>query len=58
MAGKEPGFMKSEYFIAEPGNWHLKPGAPEEVRREFEEFMVGDEADPVEIPQLKPSDLK
>jgi hypothetical protein len=23
----------------EPDNWHLKEGAPEDVRKEFEEFM-------------------
>ncbi len=34
-----PKFMDSPYFVDEPGNWHLKPGAPEEVREEFEAYM-------------------
>lgn len=33
------GFIDSPYFVAEDGNWHLKEGAPEEVKREFEEYM-------------------
>lgn len=39
MPEKKPAFMQSPYFIAEPGNWRLKDGAPEELRREFETFM-------------------
>ena len=39
MIGKEPNFTKSPYFVDEPGNWHLKPGAPDEVVKEFNEFM-------------------
>ena len=34
-----PDFFTSEYFVMETDNWHLKDGAPEEVRKEFEEFM-------------------
>ena len=34
-----PAFFNSPYFVAEPDNWHLKPGAPEDVKKEFEEFM-------------------
>ena len=37
-----PKFIDSEYFVAEPDNWHLLPNAPEEVRREFEEYMAED----------------
>lgn len=32
-------FTNSEYFVAEDGNWHLKDGAPEEIKEEFEEYM-------------------
>ncbi|WP_028402979.1 hypothetical protein [Ectobacillus panaciterrae] len=34
-----PDFMKSPFFVDEPGNWHLKPGAPKEMQEEFEEYM-------------------
>ena len=34
-----PKFMDSPYFVDEPGNWHLKPGAPPEVVEEFNKFM-------------------
>lgn len=39
MIGERPDFMDSPYFVMEMGNWHLKPGAPEEVVKEFEQFM-------------------
>lgn len=42
MIGKAPKFIDSPYFVPEPGNWHLKPGAPEEVVKEFEEYMQDD----------------
>lgn len=35
----EPNFVNSPYFVCESGNWHLKEGAPEEVVKEFEEYM-------------------
>lgn len=34
-----PNFFTSEYFVPEPDNWHLKEGAPQEVKEEFEEYM-------------------
>ena len=34
-----PDFIDSPFFVMEPDNWHLKDDAPEEVRKEFEEFM-------------------
>lgn len=34
-----PKFYDSPYFVDEPGNWHLKPGAPKEVVEEFQRFM-------------------
>lgn len=39
MIGTRPAFMDSPYFVGEPGNWHLKPGAPAEVVEEFKLFM-------------------
>ena len=38
-----PKFFTSEWFVDEPGNWHLKEGAPEEIVKEFEAFMTKDE---------------
>lgn len=35
----KPKFTDSLYFVPETDNWHLKPGAPEDVVKEFEEFM-------------------
>lgn len=35
----KPNFWDSPYFVPEPDNWHLKPGAPEEVVKEFNEYM-------------------
>ena len=37
--GTAPKFINSPYFVMEADNWHLKPGAPQEVVEEFEEFM-------------------
>lgn len=35
-----PDFLDSEFFIEdENGNWSLLPGAPEEVVKEFDEYM-------------------
>ena len=42
MIGEMPKFMDSPYFVDEPGNWHLKPGAPEEVVKEFKAYMKAD----------------
>ena len=42
MMGEAPKFYDSPYFVDEPGNWHLKPGAPEEVVKEFNEYMKDD----------------
>ena len=39
MSGKMPKFFDSEWFVPEPDNWHLKEGAPEEIVKEFEEYM-------------------
>ncbi|MGZ4160445.1 MAG: hypothetical protein ACXVNF_06580 [Neobacillus sp.] len=34
-----PEFTKSPYFVDEPGNWHLKPGAPKELQIDFDNYM-------------------
>ena len=34
-----PSFWDSPWFVPEVDNWHLKEGAPEELKREFEEYM-------------------
>ena len=39
MTGTAPKFINSPFFVNEPGNWHLKPGAPKEVEQEFTDFM-------------------
>ncbi|HJV17806.1 MAG TPA: hypothetical protein VJ546_10575 [Bacillales bacterium] len=39
MPRKRPQFTKSSFFIDEPGNWHLKPGAPVEIQEEFENYI-------------------
>jgi hypothetical protein len=36
---KYPNFVNSEYFVDEPGNWHLKEGAPKELQKEFANYM-------------------
>ncbi|MCM3568905.1 hypothetical protein [Neobacillus mesonae] len=35
----KPDFTKSPYFVDEPGNWHLKPGAPEELQIELDQYL-------------------
>lgn len=42
MIGDIPKFYDSPYFVDEPGNWHLKPGAPEDIKKEFEAYMKAD----------------
>lgn len=39
MPRKRPEFTKSPYFVDEPGNWHLKPGAPKDLQEEFNNYM-------------------
>jgi len=36
---EQPNFINSPYFVGEPGNWHLKAGAPADVEEEFTLFM-------------------
>lgn len=40
MPRKRPTFTKSPFFVDEPGNWHLKPGAPENLQIEFENYIA------------------
>lgn len=42
MSMARPNFADSPYFVAEEDNWHLKEGAPEDVKKEFEEYMEYD----------------
>lgn len=51
MIGFMPKFFESPYFVDEPGNWHLKSGAPEDVKKEFDEYMKSME--PVPMPGKK-----
>lgn len=39
-----PEFTKSPYFVDEPGNWHLKAGAPKELQMELENYLNSLEA--------------
>lgn len=43
MIAEEPKFMSSPFFVMEFGNWHLLPGAPKDIVKEFEEFMANDD---------------
>lgn len=43
MSVKEPKFIKSPYFEYTENGWGLKEGAPEDVKKEFEEYMAYDE---------------
>lgn len=35
-------FMDSPYFVSEFNNWHLLPGAPKEIRDEFNAMLKND----------------
>lgn len=39
MQKNQQHFTKSPYFVNDPGNWHLLPGAPEDVQAEFDNYM-------------------
>lgn len=58
MSSIMPEFTKSLFFVDEPGNWHLKPGAPQELQTELEEFLTHDElGDLAPVPKLTAGDL-
>ena len=42
MIGSRPKFMDSPYFVDDLFNWHLKPGAPAGVVKEFNDYMNQD----------------
>ncbi|HZK55444.1 MAG TPA: hypothetical protein VFC84_14770 [Desulfosporosinus sp.] len=35
-------FMRTPYFISDEQGWRLKPGAPQDVIDDYEEFMRDD----------------
>ena len=40
MSSVKMNFVNSEYFVPEQDNWHLKEGAPEEIKKEFENIYA------------------
>ena len=40
-----PSFYNDPHFHADPNNWHVDDDAPEEVKKEFEEWMKETEED-------------
>jgi hypothetical protein len=34
-----PDFTKSPYFVDQPGNWHLKEGAPKKLQKELQQYL-------------------
>ncbi|MBO7518948.1 MAG: hypothetical protein J6T31_07540 [Methanobrevibacter sp.] len=48
MIGSRPKFMDSPYFVDELFNWHLKKGAPDDVVKEFNEYMAQIDKDDAE----------
>ena len=39
MIQRIPSFIDSPYFVEEPFNWHLTEDAPDDIKKEFEEYM-------------------
>jgi hypothetical protein len=48
MSQAKPSFFDSPYFVEEYGNWHLKDDAPEDMKKEFADYMKGSDTDPNE----------
>ncbi len=48
MSQSMPIFWSSPYFVPEPDNWHLTDDAPEELKKEFAEYMKEQEENIVE----------
>lgn len=42
MSMRKPNFFDSPYFVMDVDNWHLMPGASDEIVCEFTEYMKGD----------------
>lgn len=65
MKGITPKFLDSPYLAGEPGNWRLEEGAPEELKKEFTDYITNIrmlenmqtstiiELDPKDLAQLK-----
>ena len=43
MSIERPKFVDSPYFYTDEDGWHLKDDAPEDVRKEFDEYMKYEE---------------
>lgn len=56
MIGPRPNFVDSPYFVADPGNWHLKPGAPQDIVDEFTAYMVAME--PPTAPKITAKEIE
>ncbi len=39
MSVSRPNFIDSPYFYEDDSGFHLKEGAPEEVQKEFDQYM-------------------
>ncbi|WML53699.1 hypothetical protein RCG17_03200 [Neobacillus sp. PS3-12] len=39
MPKAQPDFTKSPYFVDEPGNWHLREGAPQKLQKELQQYL-------------------
>ena len=52
---RRPNFIDSPFFVSESGNWHLKPGAPKDVVREFKAFMQ--DTEPLIVPSLSVAEV-
>lgn len=57
MSTERPGFIDSPFFVGDPGNWHMKPGAPESTVREFNRYMEQLEPKPIETPTIDWSEV-
>lgn len=47
MSQSIPSFWDSPYFVPEPDNWHLTEDAPEELKKEFAEYMENELIDKI-----------
>lgn len=45
MSQSRPDFIESEYFYIDDEGWHLKENAPEDMKKEFEEYTKEKEFD-------------
>ena len=50
MSQSIPSFWDSPYFVPEPDNWHLTEDAPEELKKEFAEYMENEKG--IKVRQL------